>query len=235
MYPGAIPVYAGFTSSHTLAADNHAAQSNAGQTDIIALATKVGTGASTPTSGVLLRGNGAGTSAWAPVGLTTDVTGVLPTANGGTGGQTNFLAIIYPVGCVYAETTGVNPGTTFGFGTWVAFGKGQVLIGAGTSDQVFTAGASGGESNHGLTIAELASHTHTVTDPTHAHGPSSLAFMLTDNAVSVASGASFFKGADHSTSTAAASTGVTNQNTGSGTAHNNLQPYIVIYYWNRTA
>lgn len=92
MYPGAIPSYAGFTSSHTLAADNHAAQSNAGQADIIALATKVGTGASTPTSGLLLRGSGTGTSAWAQAGLATDVSGVLPQVNGGTG-QVSLTAL----------------------------------------------------------------------------------------------------------------------------------------------
>lgn len=84
-FPGATPSYAGFTSSHTLAADSHAAQHNQEQADITALANKVGTGASTPTSGMLLRGTGVGTSAWAQVTLTSDVTGVLPQANGGTG------------------------------------------------------------------------------------------------------------------------------------------------------
>lgn len=85
MFPGSIPSYAGFTGSHTLSADNHAAQSNAEQADISALATKVGTGASTPASGLVLRSSGAGVSAWGQVGLTTDISGVLPQANGGTG------------------------------------------------------------------------------------------------------------------------------------------------------
>lgn len=84
-FPGAIPSYAGFTSSDTLKVDNHAAQHNAEQADISALGTKVGTGASTPASGLLLRGNGAGTSVWAQANPTTDVSGVLPQANGGTG------------------------------------------------------------------------------------------------------------------------------------------------------
>lgn len=84
-FPGATPSYAGFTAGHTLAQDSHAAQSNAEQADIIALSNKLGTGASTPTSGLLLRGNGIGTSAWGQVILTSDVSGVLPQANGGTG------------------------------------------------------------------------------------------------------------------------------------------------------
>jgi hypothetical protein len=53
--------------------------------DIAAVATKIGTGSSTPTSGKVLRASGTGTSVWGAVVLTTDVTGILPVANGGTG------------------------------------------------------------------------------------------------------------------------------------------------------
>lgn len=84
-YPGATPSYLGFTPGHTLVVDVHASQHNAEQTDIIGLSNKVGTGASTPTSGLVLRGNGVGTSAWGQVQASTDLTGVLPQANGGTG------------------------------------------------------------------------------------------------------------------------------------------------------
>jgi hypothetical protein len=88
-FPGAEATFTGFTAGHTLAADSHAAQHNLEQTEIVATQHKIGTGLSTPTSGMLLRGTGAGTSAWGQVVLTTDVTGVLPVANGGLG-QTNF-------------------------------------------------------------------------------------------------------------------------------------------------
>ena len=161
-FPGSIPSYLGFTASHTLLADTHAAQHNQEQADIIALATKMGTGASTPAAGQVLTATGTGTSSWSEVNLTTMVSGVLPVANGGTGQSTiaGLLPNIYPVGCIYTETTGVNPGITFGFGTWSAFGQGRVLVGNGSSDQAFAAGATGGESNHILTSTEMPSHVH---------------------------------------------------------------------------
>lgn len=84
-FPGAVPSYNGFTSSHTLAQDSHAAQSNAEQADIAAIATKVGTGASTPSQNTVLRGNGTGTTNYDTVHLDTDVSGVLAVSNGGNG------------------------------------------------------------------------------------------------------------------------------------------------------
>lgn len=84
-YPGGLASFAGFTSGHTLEVDNHGAQHNLEQGEILATQTKIGTGSSTPTNNKVLRGNGTGTSIWAQVALTTDVTGVLPVTNGGTG------------------------------------------------------------------------------------------------------------------------------------------------------
>lgn len=67
-----------YTGSETLSAAGHAQAHNAYES-------KIGTGSSTPTSSTFLRGTGTGTSAWQQVTLTTDVTGTLPVANGGTG------------------------------------------------------------------------------------------------------------------------------------------------------
>lgn len=84
-FPSTIPSYSGFTSGHTLQQDTHAAQHNSEQADVIALATKLGTGSSTSTNNTVLRGNGSGTSAWGQVQATSDITGILPTSLGGTG------------------------------------------------------------------------------------------------------------------------------------------------------
>lgn len=84
-FPGSLPPAGTASASDTLAAAGHTALHNNDRDEIRAIATKIGTGASTSTSGTVLRGTGAGTSAWGQVVLTTDVTGILPVANGGTG------------------------------------------------------------------------------------------------------------------------------------------------------
>lgn len=62
------------------------------QDAVVATEIKIGTGSSTPASGKVLRASGTGTSAWAAVDLTTDVTGTLPTSNGGTSSTANANA-----------------------------------------------------------------------------------------------------------------------------------------------
>ena len=85
LYPGALPAAGAASPSDTLAAAGHTSLHNTGADEARSIATKIGTGASTPASGLVLKSLGAGTSVWAQVSLVTDITGVLPVANGGTG------------------------------------------------------------------------------------------------------------------------------------------------------
>ena len=64
------------------------------------------------------------------------------------------LQLLYPIGAIYSSTSATNPGTAFGFGTWIAFGAGRVMIGNGGG---FSAGATGGSAD-----AIVVSHTHGV-------------------------------------------------------------------------
>lgn len=89
LFPGALPVAGTADSTATLAAAGHTSLHNTDRDEIRAIAIKLGTGASTTAAGLVLRGTGAGTSAWGAVSLTTDVTGVLPVASGGTGVSTS--------------------------------------------------------------------------------------------------------------------------------------------------
>jgi len=89
-------------------------------------------------------------------------------------------------------------------------------------------GAVGGGESHVLTTAEMPVHNHGVTDPNHSHsfplhnstGPGSSSFA----------GACNDAGALTNGTTAAAATGITIQNAGSGNAHRTVQPSIATNY-----
>lgn len=129
--------------------------------------------------------------------------------------------------------------------------KGRIPVGKDSSQTEFDVlGETGGAKTHTLTSAEMPSHTHTqnahnhgISDPTHSHGA--------NGRTESAPGSSGWDGVSSAVRAAynnytldnqyipvyAASTGVsvnnataTNQNTGGGGAHNNLQPYIVVNY-----
>ncbi|MCA9340449.1 MAG: hypothetical protein KDA17_06035, partial [Candidatus Saccharibacteria bacterium] len=85
---------------------------------------------------------------------------------------TTAKAALYPVGCIYTNVTGTNPGTELGFGTWAAFGAGRVPVGYDSGDTDFdTAEETGGSKTHTLTASPsgLPAHNHGVTDPGHSH------------------------------------------------------------------
>jgi hypothetical protein len=120
------------------------------------------------------------------------------------------LQAVYPVGSIYLSTVSTNPNTLFGFGTWTACAEGRVLVGVGTSDAAYAAAATGGESTHALTEAE---------GPQHRHG---VAITST------------LGGGGGSAQPGAGTEGYSTYS-GSGTAHNNMPPYLVVYIWERTA
>jgi hypothetical protein len=143
------------------------------------------------------------------------------------------LASAYPVGSIYINaTSSTNPATLLGFGTWTAFGAGRVLVGLNASDSSFdTAEETGGSKD-----AIVVSHTHTASDSGHSH----------DVTINATAGADGGGGAivDGTPSTAPTSVTVTSDSasanisvstTGSSGTNANLQPYIVVYMWKRTA
>ena len=144
------------------------------------------------------------------------------------------LAALHPVGSIYTATVATNPGTLLGFGTWVAFGAGRVLLGNGGG---YSAGATGGSAN-----AVVVSHSHTatstVTDPSHQHAASAGNFVNDTGAGIYGYGGSGPNMALFS-NTASASTGISVSTSvataGVSGTNANLQPYVVVYMWNRTA
>jgi hypothetical protein len=188
------------------------------------------------TNNRVLRSDGTNATL-SQVVLTTDVTGTLPVANGGTG-VTSLAAIggiFYPVGSIYTSTVATNPGTSLGFGTWTAFGAGRVMIGNGGG---FSAGATGGSAD-AITVSHTHTATSTVTDPGHLHnlilrtagaGPSTPSNWAIGDVQAGNQGSQ-----NTQTNTTGITVATTNASTGSSGTNANLQPYIVVYMWERTA
>ena len=166
-----------------------------------------------------------------------------PTASAGTNTTqlattafvTAALSAAYPVGSIYINATSAsNPSTLLGFGTWVAFGAGRVMVGLDAGDALFdTAEETGGSKN-----ATLVSHTHTatstVTETPHSHTGEGIT-----NLVGTASGFNWGGGSGTFRTTSTATTGITvattNSTEGSSATNANVQPFIVVRMWKRTA
>ena len=134
----------------------------------------------------------------------------------------NLALTLFPVGSVVITHTNTNPGTYIG-GTWVAYAPGRVLVGVGTGNHgtkrlTFGTG-TGGEYAHVLSVAEMPSHNHLVPHTGGDHTQSSNPFAVN-------------KPLTYQPNT---SYGTPTTNTGSGSAHNNIQPWQGAYFWRRTA
>jgi hypothetical protein len=201
--------------------------------------------------------NKGAANGYAPLGADSKVPSAnLPSSTGG---------FEFPIGAVYLEVTGVNPATTFGYGTWAQIAQGQFLAGQKASDTDFdtvleTGGAKththAGHSNHSVTQPSdhtgVINHTHPITDSGHAH--------VTQYYPTTTGGSSGFTRdasmsgtpADNTLSTKSNVTGISVNNpaggvsalTHSGTAvdahsahdtPSHLPPYCTVYIWQRTS
>lgn len=131
-----------------------------------------------------------------------------------------LLDICHPIGSLYWSTVSTSPATLFG-GTWTQI-KDQFILAAGDT---YTAGNTGGEATHTLTTAELPAHSHTARIAVAAGtaGSSNYYFNHAGTTNSAATDNNVW------------SSSIKTFDTGSGTAHNNMPPYLVAYCWKRTA
>lgn len=162
----------------------------------------------------------------------------------------------HPIGTVLEFVVSTNPATSLGYGTWVAFGTGRATVGIDAGDADFdTVEETGGAKTHTLSTGEIPAHTHvqdahTHTQNSHNHTQNAHDHTLSSmgNTIDVDSpgGTSVIDNAGTKTTSSTTATNqaatatnqnttATNQNTGGGGAHNNLQPYCVVYRWKRTA
>lgn len=129
----------------------------------------------------------------------------------------------YPVGSIYKSTTlstATAVANALGGGTWVAFGAGCTLVGVDSSDNNFNVpNATGGEKTHTLTVEEMPAHSHDVLGVWSGGGGAGSRNTVSGYPVT-------YKAGEYRMGT---------ETIGSGQAHNNLQPYITVYMWQRTA
>ena len=143
----------------------------------------------------------------------------------------------WPVGSVYIAVDSTSPATRFGGGTWSAFGAGRVLVGLDIADPDFdVAEETGGAKTVTLTGAQSGLPQHTHIQDAHSH--------VENNNSATTGGLAGWAARDTSTNTpvatgySTATTVAVNQDAGptnAAQAHTNVQPYIVVYMWKRTA
>jgi len=195
-------------------------------------------------------------------------TPVAPTASVGTNttqiATTAFVTAgiqaAYPVGSIYMSTVSTNPATLFGFGTWVTYGSGRVLISqdgtypAGTTGGAATVSASGSVSGTvggtSLTEAQMPKHYHQMAGPEFSpQDASSYPQNFTGFWRNFFGGTPDDSGQAYGTFSTGGSASSGSQNTGTsngnshdhsfsgsftGSATSVVQPYISVYMWNRT-
>ena len=127
----------------------------------------------------------------------------------------DLLNKVYPVGAIYMSVNDTTPASFLG-GTWEQL-QDRFLLGCGNT---YTPGFTGGEATHKLTVKEMPSHTHKIegqkNDSTGYHHKGSQVGH-----------AGITEGGDYWSKATTA--------TGSGQAHNNMPPYLVVFMWKRTA
>lgn len=124
----------------------------------------------------------------------------------------------WPVGSIYMSMQATSPATLFG-GTWVAM-EGQFLLGATTNSNLYPPLSMGGEAAHTLTELEIPPHSHVE--------------MLYFTGGQDTNLYAYQTYANYNPESNLAFSGHTGQ-TGGGTPHNNMPPYIAVYMWRRTA
>jgi hypothetical protein len=174
-----------------------------------------------------------------PTGTTavTQSAGNNTTALATTAFVTAGLQALYPVGSIYINAgVTTNPATLLGFGTWTAFGAGRVMVGLNGSDALFDALEETGGSKDATLVSHNHTATSTVTDPTHNHTILTSYASVGFNSIPSSSNND---GVQASQTTSSASTGITVATSiasaGSSGTNANLQPYITVAMWKRTA
>lgn len=140
--------------------------------------------------------------------------------NGAAVSRTTYAGLFAAIGTTYGAGDG---STTFN----VPDARGRSIIGAGAGTGLTNRvlGATGGAETHTLTTAEMPVHNHGVTDPGHSH---SISGYFDDTSFTGVVRVGWNVNNPATASTNSATTGISIQNAGSGSAHNNMSPFLAL-------
>lgn len=132
----------------------------------------------------------------------------------------------YPVGSIYITVSDTSPAQMFG-GTWVAYAQGRVLVGLNSNDTDFNqTGKTGGTKTVALTEAQIPKHSHPIR---WYQGQ----YISLSGSGSGESSSGYRTG--YTSGTVYHNATMADLQEQGGGAHQNMQPYITVRIWRRTA
>lgn len=143
--------------------------------------------------------------------------------------KSELLDLIYPIGSVYINVQNVSPEDFLG-GVWEQI-QGRFLL--AMQNGRYTAGDTGGEETHTLTVDELPSHYHNAPLPNQNNNQ----FKLTHYGAYFTNVNCYDGNGDvyvANDGSAAFENMPDYVYTGGNQPHNNMPPYLVVYMWQRT-
>ena len=134
------------------------------------------------------------------------------------------LNMVYPVGSIYMSVNSTSPASLFG-GTWERI-KDRFLLASGDT---YAAGSTGGEATHTLTVDEMPTHTHKIDLFSSNVGiGTTLRDSQQGKPLSAKWGENMALSSDDNIEQHI-------RNTGGGSPHNNMPPYLAVYMWKRVS
>ena len=146
-----------------------------------------------------------------------------------------FLNKIFPIGAVYITYGNNNPGNFLG-GTWERFGQGRTLVGEGTGNDgstsmSFTTFGAGGEYNHKLDYYEMPNHSHNEYAMIEGYSEWDSFTPITYSMLFNWGKGEYRDGGTYHAARVPLNSFTSDE--GGSQSHNNIQPYIVVYFWRR--
>lgn len=146
------------------------------------------------------------------------------------GGTIYDIGSAYPVGSIYMSVNSTSPAELFG-GTWEQI-KDTFLLACGDT---YTAGSTGGEAQHKLTVDEAPGHRHLLYVDGNTSDTTYRIFAGNDSWYNNDIGTSSFRVTSNDGYKQTKGFLIKTDNVGGSKPHNNMPTYLTVYMWKRIA